>query len=88
LQAISYTPLRPSPFFDLFACAVVGNTCATPLLVWPLELGANIVVHSATKFLGGRCDVLGGAEWSGGYGRLVTMAMGFRLTTVIFSALT
>ena len=39
---------------------VVDNTFATPLLVRPLELGASIVVHSATKYLGGHGDVLGG----------------------------
>jgi cystathionine beta-lyase/cystathionine gamma-synthase len=42
------------------ASMVVDNTFATPLLVRPLELGANIVVHSATKFLAGHGDVLGG----------------------------
>ena len=42
------------------AALVVDNTFATPLLVRPLELGANIVVHSATKFLAGHGDVLGG----------------------------
>jgi cystathionine beta-lyase/cystathionine gamma-synthase len=42
------------------AALLVDNTFATPLLVRPLELGANIVVHSATKFLGGHGDVLGG----------------------------
>ena len=39
---------------------IVDNTFATPLLVRPLELGANIVVHSATKYLAGHGDVLGG----------------------------
>lgn len=39
---------------------IVDNTFATPLLVRPLELGANIVVHSATKFLSGHGDILGG----------------------------
>ncbi|MGD1093306.1 MAG: PLP-dependent aspartate aminotransferase family protein [Bryobacteraceae bacterium] len=39
---------------------VVDNTFATPLLLRPLELGANIVVHSATKYLAGHGDVLGG----------------------------
>jgi cystathionine gamma-synthase/methionine-gamma-lyase len=42
------------------AALVVDNTFATPLLVRPLEWGANIVVHSATKYLGGHGDVLGG----------------------------
>lgn len=39
---------------------MVDNTFATPLLVRPLELGANIVVHSATKYMAGHGDVLGG----------------------------
>jgi cystathionine gamma-synthase/methionine-gamma-lyase len=39
---------------------VVDNTFATPLLVQPLALGANVVVHSATKYLAGHGDVLGG----------------------------
>ena len=39
---------------------VVDNTFATPLLLRPLELGASIVVHSATKYLAGHGDVLGG----------------------------
>ncbi len=42
------------------AAFVVDNTFATPLLVRPLELGANLVVHSLTKFLAGHGDVLGG----------------------------
>jgi cystathionine gamma-synthase/methionine-gamma-lyase len=42
------------------AALVVDNTFATPLLVRPLELGANLVVHSLTKFLAGHGDVLGG----------------------------
>ena len=43
------------------AVLVVDNTFATPLLVRPLELGAQIVVHSLTKYLAGHGDVLGGA---------------------------
>ena len=39
---------------------VVDNTFATPLLCRPLEFGADVVVHSATKYLGGHHDVLGG----------------------------
>lgn len=55
---------------DIKACAelahrhgawvVVDNTFATPVLTRPLELGADIVVHSATKYLGGHSDALGG----------------------------
>ena len=43
------------------AYVVVDNTFATPLLQRPLEMGADIVVHSATKFLSGHSDVLLGA---------------------------
>jgi len=39
---------------------IVDSTFATPFLVRPLDLGANIVVHSATKYLAGHGDVLGG----------------------------
>ena len=41
-----------------FAC---DNTFATPVLQRPLELGADIVMHSTTKYFGGHSDVLGGA---------------------------
>src|SRR5512142_2427075 len=40
---------------------VVDNTFATPYLQHPLERGADIVVHSTTKYLGGHSDVVGGA---------------------------
>jgi cystathionine gamma-synthase len=43
------------------AYVVVDNTFATPLLQQPLSLGADIVVHSVTKFLAGHSDVLMGA---------------------------
>lgn len=56
---------------DLQACAQlaksrgvlvgVDNTFATPVLTRPLELGVDIVMHSATKYLGGHSDMLGGA---------------------------
>lgn len=56
---------------DLAACSelahrhgvlvAVDNTFASPVLTRPLELGADIVMHSATKYLGGHSDVLGGA---------------------------
>ena len=39
---------------------IVDNTCATPLLVQPLKLGVDIVVHSATKYLNGHGDVVAG----------------------------
>jgi len=46
---------------DAGAYVVVDNTFATPLLQRPLELGADLVVHSATKFLAGHSDVVMGA---------------------------
>jgi cystathionine gamma-synthase len=42
------------------ALLVVDNTFATPYLQQPLELGADIVVHSTTKYLGGHSDTIGG----------------------------
>lgn len=43
------------------AVVVVDNTFASPALQQPLALGADVVVHSTTKYLGGHSDVLGGA---------------------------
>ena len=43
------------------AITIVDNTFATPYLQRPLELGADVVFHSTTKYLGGHSDVLGGA---------------------------
>ena len=42
------------------ALVVVDNTFASPYLQQPLELGADIVVHSTTKYLGGHSDLVGG----------------------------
>jgi cystathionine gamma-synthase len=46
---------------DRGARVVVDNTFATPYLQQPLALGADVAVHSSTKYLGGHSDVLGGA---------------------------
>ena len=56
---------------DIAACAEIAHrggallgvdsTFATPVLTRPLELGADVVMHSATKYLGGHSDLLGGA---------------------------
>ena len=56
---------------DIAACAeiarargvrtLVDNTFATPVHQRPLDLGADLVLHSTTKYIGGHCDVLGGA---------------------------
>ena len=43
------------------AWCVVDNTFASPFLQRPLALGADVVIHSATKYLGGHSDVVGGA---------------------------
>jgi len=60
---------------DIDACAgiahaigarlIIDNTFASPYLCRPLEHGADIVVHSATKFLGGHADAMGGIAISG-----------------------
>ncbi len=42
------------------ACVVVDNTFATPVLQKPLALGADVVMHSATKYLGGHSDLTAG----------------------------
>src|SRR5690606_35930349 len=43
------------------ASVVVDNTFATPLLQHPLDLGADVVLHSATKYIAGHSDLLMGA---------------------------
>jgi cystathionine gamma-lyase len=66
------TPSNPLlTITDIRACAriaeargvrtLVDNTFATPIHQRPLELGADIVLHSTTKYIGGHCDVIGGA---------------------------
>jgi cystathionine gamma-synthase len=45
---------------DAGALVAVDNTFATPILQQPLELGADVVVHSATKYIGGHADLLAG----------------------------
>ena len=55
VAAICAAPRKPG------TRVVVDNTFATPLLQQPLALGADVVIHSATKFLGGHADLLMGA---------------------------
>ena len=66
------TPSNPLlKITDIAACAAlargrgittrVDNTFATPIFQRPLDLGADIVLHSTTKYIGGHCDVVGGA---------------------------
>jgi len=61
------------------AVVVVDNTFATPINQQPLALGADLVIHSATKFLGGHGDVLGGAVC--GAGELIDRVYHFREIT-------
>ena len=59
---------------------IIDNTVATPYLLRPLEHGADIVVHSATKFLGGHGTSIGGVIVDGGtfdYGRAADRFPGF-----------
>ncbi|HEX4750529.1 MAG TPA: PLP-dependent aspartate aminotransferase family protein [Bryobacteraceae bacterium] len=67
LESISNPLLRVSDLTRIIEIArktgtsvVVDNTFGTPMMMRPLELGANLVVHSATKYLAGHGDVLGG----------------------------
>jgi len=67
MESISNPILRVGEIDKIAALArsenasfIVDSTFATPMLIRPLDLGANIVVHSATKYLAGHGDVLGG----------------------------
>ena len=67
LESPSSNIFRVLPLRDIAACAhackavtVIDNTWATPLYQKPLELGIDYSIHSATKYLGGHSDVLGG----------------------------
>jgi len=61
---------------DVDGLVVVDNTFATPINQNPIPLGADVVLHSATKFLGGHADALGGAAC--GTQRLVQQIYHFR----------
>jgi len=67
LESLSNPLLRVPDMPELIVAAraqktrvVVDNTFATPVLLRPIELGADFVVHSATKYLGGHGDLMGG----------------------------
>lgn len=65
---VSHVRKREAEFGHRIAVAV-DNTFATPILQRPIELGADLSVHSATKYLGGHGDVMGGVvacseEWA------------------------
>jgi cystathionine gamma-synthase len=61
------------------AIVVVDNTFATPINTNPLQLGADLVIHSATKFLGGHADAMGGVIC--GSKELVKRVFGYREIT-------
>ena len=70
------------------AALIVDNTFATPMLIRPLELGANLVVHSLTKYLAGHGDVMGGLIVSdeGHYEALRTLSRTYGPTLGPFEA--
>jgi cystathionine gamma-synthase len=61
LLTIADIALTAEVAHDAGALLVVDNTFASPYLQQPLTLGADVVVHSTTKYLGGHSDVVGGA---------------------------
>lgn len=61
LLGIADLPALAGVAHEAGARLVVDNTFATPYLQTPLSLGADVVVHSTTKYLGGHSDVVGGA---------------------------
>jgi cystathionine gamma-synthase len=61
LLTVADLPALATIAHDAGALLVVDNTFATPYLQQPLALGADIVVHSTTKYAGGHSDVIGGA---------------------------
>jgi len=60
------------------ALLVVDGTFATPALQRPLELGADVVLHSTTKYLGGHSDVMGGALIFGAAGEVARRCAALR----------
>ncbi len=64
LMAVADLPALVEAAHDAGAVVVVDNTFATPLLQQPLRLGADLVVHSATKYLSGHSDVILGVAVS------------------------
>jgi len=61
LMKISDLPALVELGHAVGAVVVVDNTFASPALQQPLSFGADVVVHSTTKYLGGHSDVIGGA---------------------------
>jgi cystathionine gamma-synthase len=60
---------------DAGALLVVDNTFATAYLQIPLAFGADLVVHSTTKYCGGHSDVVGGAGQMRRFGGMVSFRL-------------
>ena len=52
-------------YFPLGAMLIIYNTFSTPYIINPLTMGADIVIHSLTKFINGHSDVTGGSITAG-----------------------
>jgi len=72
-EGLGNPALNIFPFEEVGAIArgagvplIIDNTCLTPMLNRPFELGANVVVHSATKYMGGHGTSIGGIVVDGG----------------------
>jgi len=61
LLRIAYLPLLADLAHDRGALLAVDNTFASPYLQQPIAFGADVVIHSTTKYVGGHSDVVGGA---------------------------
>jgi O-acetylhomoserine (thiol)-lyase len=75
---------------DVGVPLIVDNTVATPYLIRPLEWGANIVVHSATKYIGGHGTAIAGVIVDGGnfdYGQYPDRFPGFNNPDVTYNGL-
>ncbi len=86
LESPTNPTLRLCPLEEMAALArgrgvptAVDSTFATPILCKPARLGVDVVLHSATKFLGGHSDLLGGAVCASG-AHLATLEATHRMT--------
>ncbi|WP_113700701.1 trans-sulfuration enzyme family protein [Nonomuraea lactucae] len=73
MTLVADLPAMCSAARELGLMSVVDNTFASPLLCRPIEHGADVVVHSATKYLSGHTDVVGGLAVFGAHGLYETV---------------
>ena len=66
LMEVADIPALASIAHAAGALLVVDNTFATPMLMRPLELGADVVIHSCTKYINGHDDIMAGTVSVGG----------------------